>query len=92
MKNIIPQKSEIATDNRNTLSENSAWVPAKGELVKALGAGGSSRILKVWEVGDRVIYLCSEGQYAELQLGAKNKPAIGFPKRDVFKVSEAVSK
>jgi len=86
MGNIIAQNAE---NNRTlSISAENDWTPVKGEWVQARCAGGDIRTLRVWEVGDRVVYLCSDSQYGGLQVGAKNRPAIGFPKHDVFKMAD----
>lgn len=82
MKNIIPQKTNNATSG---FSVTGQWIPEKGEQVKALTASGAFIIRRVWDVGERVIYLCTDRLFGELQAGARLKPAIGFPKQDVFK-------
>lgn len=37
----------------------------------------------VWELGRRVVYLCSEPQYMALREGRHAPPPIGFPIHDV---------
>ena len=63
MKHSIAQNAKIGVYENKTLSEESQWVPARGELVRALCADGAFRQLKVWDIGERVVYLCSEDQY-----------------------------
>lgn len=92
MRNIIAQKTNNATYSDMLFSAATGqWIPEKGEQVKALTASGDFIIRRVWEVGERVIYLCSERIYGELQMGAKLKPAIGFPKHDVFKLADGIN-
>lgn len=86
MNNILAHNTENATTEFSAAGQ---WIPKKGEQVKALTASGDFIMRRVWEVGERVIYLCSDRLYGELQMGAKLKPAIGFPKHDVFKLDEA---
>ena len=72
-------------------SASEDWIPAKGEMVKALTVSGAFVTRRVWAIGERVIYLCSDRQYGELQRGIRLKSPIGFPKQDVFKLSDAKS-
>lgn len=88
MKNIIPQKAEKQHNNFSAVGE---WIPTKGEQVRACTASGAILTRRVWEVGDKVVYLCSDRCYRELQVGARLKPAIGFPKRDVFRIAEVTT-
>lgn len=54
----------------------------------ACTASGAIVARRVWEVGEVVVYLCTDSCYEELQVGARPKPAIGFPRRDVFRIND----
>lgn len=86
MSNRIAQNTENATTE---FSASGQWIPKKGEQVKALTASGNFIMRRVWEIGERLIYLCSDRLYGELQMGARLKPAIGFPKQDVFRIEDS---
>ena len=58
--------------------------PEKGQIVSATTLDGSIVKLRVWGVGDRVIYLCSDSQFEKLTRGRTAPPPIGFPKLDVI--------
>lgn len=45
--------------------------------------GGKRRENVVWERGERVVYLCSERQFAALRAGLPAPPPIGFSIEDV---------
>jgi hypothetical protein len=84
MEHIVAQNAEIATYEHRNICAGGTWCPQRGDLVRARTADGSVVVRRVWDVGERVIYLCSERQFAQLKLGSRTAPAIGFPKRDVF--------
>jgi hypothetical protein len=88
MNNIVAQKTNNATSE---FSVTGQWIPEKGEQVKALTASGAFIVRRVWEVGERVIYLCTDRLFGELQTGARLKPAIGFPKQDVYRYEDLKS-
>ncbi len=60
----------------------------EGALVVVKTANGVPVLLRVWEIGERVIYCCSNRQYEALIQGNNAAPPIGFPKRDVFLAPE----
>jgi hypothetical protein len=87
MRHIIAQNAENETYEHKNVCADGTWVPKKGVRVRARTATGEFVVRRVWAVGDRVVYLCSERQFVLLKGGSQMVPAIGFPKRDVFKMS-----
>nr|PZN66740.1 MAG: hypothetical protein DIU62_07325 [Pseudomonadota bacterium] len=63
-----------------------AWNPVRGERVKARTASGSEVVRRVWDVSERLVFLCSERQFRQLIDGVQTSPIVGFPKRDVFRL------
>jgi len=88
MEHILAQNAENVTYEHRNICAAMSWAPQKGEIVKARTVDGSLVRRRVWDVGERVVYLCSERQFKQLELGSQLAPAIGFPKADVFKISE----
>src|ERR1051326_1027474 len=68
----------------------------RGSLVIARGYGQLPIIMRVWDVGIALIYLCGEGEFQNLAKGIRALSPIGFPKEDVFKydpnLAEALKK
>jgi hypothetical protein len=56
----------------------------KGSLVIARCYEGLPVVLRVWEMGNRVIYLSEDSQFQKLMAGMEALPPIGFPPDDVF--------
>jgi hypothetical protein len=86
MKHIIAQNAESATYAHKQICAEDGWVPIRGDLVTARTASGAIVLRRVWDIGERVVFLCSERQFVQVRLGSRVAPPIGFPKRDVFKV------
>lgn len=57
----------------------------KGDVVVVRSFGGEPRIVRVWEVAERVILVCSEENYKTLISGKKGLWPVGIPKKDVFR-------
>jgi hypothetical protein len=62
----------------------------KGERVSARGFKGVLTIGRVWAVGNGLVYLSSESEFAKLESLGEGLSPIGFPIRDVFAYNEAV--
>lgn len=75
MKRNIAQNTESATD--------SAQNYFRGDVVLARDYQGRELTRRVWGVGERVVYLCSEQLYEALAGGLAVGYPIGFPKGDV---------
>ena len=56
----------------------------RGEVVIVRTFGGKPAQRRVWDVGDTVVYLTNEDQFALLIAGKPALEPIGFPKEDVF--------
>ncbi len=55
----------------------------RGKMVEVNCFDGTRRRNIVWEIGERVVYLCSPRQYEAMRAGRAAPPPIGFPIRDV---------
>jgi hypothetical protein len=87
MARIVAQNAENATYQHGNICADGGWTPVRGERVNAMTASGAVVERRVWGVGERVIYLCSDRQFASLSAGSQLPPAIGFPKGDVFRAT-----
>ena len=56
----------------------------RGTKVIARCFGGVASVLRVWDAGDGLVYLSSEGEFSKLEAGREALPPIGFPVGDVF--------
>lgn len=83
MKHILTHKTKKTTESFSATGE---WTPRKGEKVNVRTADRGYVVRRVFSVGDKVVYLCSERVYAELKTGGTLTPPIGFPKYDVFRL------
>jgi len=61
----------------------------RGEKVIAKVLGGVPTVLRVWDVGDGVVYLASETEFRKREAGHEALEPIGFPASDVFAYDEA---
>ena len=59
----------------------------KGRVVLVKAMGGIPRVRRLWDLGKRVAYVCSEEQYRRLHSGLLAASPIGFPKGDVYIVA-----
>ena len=57
----------------------------RGENVIVRAFGGRPLKRRVWDVGDTVVYITDDEQFAKLSAGRHAVEPIGFPKEDVFK-------
>jgi hypothetical protein len=65
----------------------------RGDLVIVRAYRGKPFVMKVWEVGKRVIYLAKEEQFLYLLSNdSRAVGPIGFPKEDVFKFDPTIAK
>ncbi len=64
----------------------------KGDQVVIRTFGGEPRIVRVWEIGEKVIAICSEENYQNLILGKNGLSPVGFPKKDVFRYNPSQEK
>lgn len=55
----------------------------KGDIVNAVEYGGRLRRSRVASVGERLIFVCSEREYAEAVSTGRKPDAIGFPLESV---------
>ncbi|HKP38185.1 MAG TPA: hypothetical protein VJT71_15105 [Pyrinomonadaceae bacterium] len=60
----------------------------RGEQVIARAFGGAAVVLRVWGVGDGVVYLASEAEFQKREVGRMALEPIGFPAADVFAYDE----
>ena len=56
----------------------------KGSLVIARCYEGLPAVLRIWDLGRKVIYLSEESQFQRLMSGMEAMLPIGFPPEDVF--------
>lgn len=56
----------------------------RGTVVIAKDFAGAALVRRVWEVGDGLVYLSTEPEFAKLEAGNEALPPIGFPANDVF--------
>jgi hypothetical protein len=64
----------------------------KGDLVIARAFGGKPNIVRVWEVTQKVILICSEENYQILVNGKKGLFPVGVPREDVFRYNPSQEK
>jgi len=74
MRNIIAQKTENAAENREL---------SRGDRVKVRDYAGRLLDRRVWGVGDRVVYVCTDRLFKALEEKRERTTPIGFPKDDV---------
>lgn len=56
----------------------------RGSLVIARDYSGSALVMRVWDIGRRLVYLSDECQFQQLSTGLPALTPIGFPREDVF--------
>ena len=54
----------------------------RGDRVQVRGYGGREAVLRVWELRDGGLLLCTESGFLGLQRG-KDEPLVGFPLTDI---------
>ena len=65
----------------------------RGDVVILRAYLGRPYIMKVWEMGKRVVYLAKEEQYLYLLSNdSRAVEPIGFPKEDVFEFNPKIAK
>jgi hypothetical protein len=64
----------------------------KGDKVVIRTFGGEPRIVRVWEIAEKVIAICSEENYQSLVNGNDGLSPVGFPKKDVFRYNPSQEK
>jgi len=60
----------------------------RGDIVMVRAYGGKALLRRVWDVGERVVYVTNDKEFDKLAAGEPAVEPIGFPKEDVFCVSE----
>ena len=60
----------------------------RGESIIVRAFGGAPLARKVWDVGERVVYITDEQGLKRLTSGRDAPPPLGFPKEDVFRFDE----
>jgi hypothetical protein len=60
----------------------------RGDTVIVRAFGGKALKRRVWDVGDAVVYITNDEQFERLVAGKLAVEPIGFPKEDVFRVTE----
>jgi hypothetical protein len=60
-------------------------VHMRGDIVIVRTFNNEPRVVRVWEILDKVVAICSEENYLALMKGKKGLSPIGFPKKDVFR-------
>ena len=60
-----------------------AMTPLRGQKIVVRCSNGKLKQNIVWDWRERVVYVCSERQYAALQEGLDAPPPIGFLTKDV---------
>ena len=60
----------------------------RGDVVLVRTFGGKAVKRRVWDVGHSVVYVTNDEQFAKLTAGKSAVEPIGFPKEDVFKVTD----
>lgn len=85
--NVISQSDGKSVDKTENISVHEGWMPQRGDKVTARTANGGLVVRRVWQIGERVVYLCTDRIYEELLRGRSLIPPIGFPWRDVFKLN-----
>lgn len=64
----------------------------RGDTVIVRAFGGKALLRRVWDVGERVVYVTNDDEFDKLAAGQPAIEPIGFPKEDVFRVSEEHSR
>ncbi len=64
----------------------------RGDTVIVRAYGGKALLRRVWDVGERVVYVTNDEEFDKLAAGKPAIEPIGFPKEDVFRVSEGQSR
>jgi hypothetical protein len=64
----------------------------RGQTVIARAFQGVPLARRVWDIGERVIYLTNDEGLEKLASGHSAPPPIGFPVEDVFRFDEALFK
>ena len=64
----------------------------RGDTVIVRAYGGKALLRRVWDVGERVVYVTNDEEFDKLAAGRPAIEPIGFPKEDVFRVSETQSR
>lgn len=59
----------------------------RGDTVIVRAFGGKALLRRVWDVGERVVYVTNDEEFDKLAAGRPAIEPIGFPKEDVFRVS-----
>jgi hypothetical protein len=57
----------------------------KGDLVIVRSYGGEPKLVRVWEISKKAIFVCGEENYLNLIVGKPGLWPVGFPKEDVFR-------
>ena len=64
----------------------------KGDTVVVRAFGGEPKIVRVWEIKEGFILICSEENYETLRNGSKGLMPVGIPKNDVFRYNPSQEK
>jgi hypothetical protein len=57
----------------------------KGDTVVVRAYGGEPKVVRVWDIGEKVILICSEENFQTLSKGKKGLWPVGVPKETVFR-------
>jgi len=57
---------------------------ARGDVVVVRAFGGRALRRRLWDCGDRLVYVANEEEFEKLASGKHAFDPIGFPKEDVF--------
>lgn len=60
----------------------------RGELVIVRAFGGRALKRRVWDIGVNLVYVTNDEEFEKLAAGAPAVEPIGFPKEDIFCLSE----
>lgn len=63
----------------------------RGDMVVVRGFRGEPSVVRVWDIGDAVILVCSEENYQTLVSGKKGLYPVGIPKNDVFRYNATIN-
>ncbi len=63
----------------------------KGDMVIVRSYGGEPKVLRIWEIAQDVIFVCSEENFNVLSDGGEGFWPVGVPKEDVFRYNPKVT-
>lgn len=64
----------------------------QGDTVVVRTLGGQPKIVRVWQIKETFILICSEENYKSLKNGNKGLMPVGIPKQDVFRYNPSQDK